>query len=81
MQNTTTRKDKTLHKLRYWRNYVGLTQSDLAVLLGYKTSNYCQKERGSSDFRLSELLKILKVINERLVKMGEESITLDELIR
>ncbi len=81
MHKTTTKKDKTLHKLRYWRNYVGLNQEDFAVLLGYTTSSYCQKELGKIDFRLSELLKILKAVNDRLAKMGHKEITLDELIK
>ena len=81
MQKTTGKSDKKLHKLRYWREVVGLRQEDIAVLLGCKKSNYCQKERGSSAIRLSELLKIQKAINQRLEKMGEPSITIDELVR
>lgn len=81
MQKTTIKTDKRLHKLKYWREFVGLKQDDLAVLLGCTNSNYCLKERGNSEIRLSELLKILNVINQRLAKMGEAQITLDELIR
>jgi transcriptional regulator with XRE-family HTH domain len=81
MQKTTIKNDKRLYKLKYWREFVGLKQEDMAVLLGCKTSNYCQKERGNTEIRLSEILKIHKVINQRLANLGEPQITLDELIR
>lgn len=79
-QKATLKTDKRLHKLKYWREKVGLKQDDIAVLLGCKSSNYCLKERGQSEIRLSELLKILKVINDRLKKMDLPEITLDELV-
>lgn len=81
MQKTTIRNDKKLHKLKYWREKVGLKQDDLALLIGCKGSNYCQKERGNSEIRLSELLKIQKAINQRLEKMGEQPVSIDELVR
>jgi len=71
--------DKKLHKLRYWRERVGLKQDDLAVLLGCKRANYCQKETGKSEIRLSEMLKIQKAVNQKLEKMDMPSVTLDEL--
>lgn len=71
--------DKKLHKLRYWREVAGLKQDDLALLLGCKGSNYCQKENGKSEIRVSELLKIQQAINQRLAKMGKPAVTLDEL--
>jgi DNA-binding XRE family transcriptional regulator len=71
--------DKRLHKLKYWREKVGLKQEDLAVLLGCKRSNYCQKETGKAEIRLSEMLKIQKAINRILVKMDMPEISLDEM--
>jgi DNA-binding XRE family transcriptional regulator len=71
--------DKKLHNLKYWREKLGLKQDDLAVLLGCKRSNYCQKERGNSEIRLSEMLKIQKAFNQILEKRAEPLLTLDKI--
>ncbi len=73
--------DKKLHKLKYWRELVGLKQDDLALLIGCKRSNYSQKENRKVEIGLTELLKIQKAINTRLVKMGKPEITLDEMLK
>ena len=39
--------DKKLHKLKYWRGVLNLTQTDVATLLGCKKANYCEKENGN----------------------------------
>lgn len=80
MQKATVKNDKRLLKLKFWREKVGLKQDDLAVLIGCKKANYCCKERGSSEIRLSELLKIQKAINQKLEKMGEQPIGIDDLV-
>jgi DNA-binding XRE family transcriptional regulator len=58
-----------------------IQQEDFAVLLGYKRSNYCQKELGKQDFKLSEMLKIQKAINQRLEKQDKPPVTLDEIFK
>ena len=79
MQKATIRNDKKLHKLKFYREYVGLNQEDFAVLLGYKVSNYCQKEIGRTELKRSEMLKLQKAINDRLVKTGKQAVTLDDI--
>lgn len=81
MQKATAKTDKRLLKLKFWREKVGLKQDDFATLLGCKKSNYCLKERGVSEIRLSELIKLQKAINQKLEKMGESPVSIDELIR
>lgn len=71
--------DKRLHKLRYWREIVGLKQDDIAVILGCKGANYCQKETGRSDIGLKQMKLIQTAINSKLKKMGREELTLDDL--
>lgn len=76
-----SRNDKKLHRLRYWREKVGLKQDDLAILLGCKRSCYCRKENGSAEIRLSEMLKIQMAINKKIeTEYNEEhKLTLDEI--
>jgi len=75
-----TKTNKKLHKLRYWREVVGLKQDDISVLLGLKSTTYCQKENGTSEIRLSELIKIRDAFNKILEKNGNELITIDSLV-
>jgi hypothetical protein len=49
------------------------------LLLGYKVSNYAQKENGRTELKRSEMLKLQKAINDRLEKMGKSPVTLDEI--
>ena len=79
MQKTAIRGDRKLHKLRYWREVVGLKQDDLAVLIGCKKANYCQKELGKTEIRRTEMLKIQSAINRRLAKNGHQTLTLDDI--
>lgn len=79
MQKVTRGNDKKLHKLRFYREYVGLSQENFAVLLGYKVSNYCQKERGRTELKRSEMLKLQEAINGRLAKMDKPAVTLDDI--
>jgi DNA-binding XRE family transcriptional regulator len=79
LEKTVRRNDKKLHRLRFYREYVGLNQKDFALLLGYKVSNYAQKENGRTELKRSEMLKLQKAINDRLEKMGKSPVTLDEI--
>jgi predicted transcriptional regulator len=81
MQKSTQKKDKKLHNLRKFRDEFDIRQEDFAVLLGYKKSNYCQKELGKIEFTLSEIIKIQKAINDRREKIGLPPVTMDEIFR
>lgn len=68
-----------LLKLKYWRERAGLKQEDLALLLGYKISNYSQKERGKVGFQLREAFLIRDAINKRIAKDGYSPLTIDDI--
>lgn len=73
------KKDKKLHKLKYWRGILQLTQDDMGLLLGYSGANYCQKENGLVEIGLREMLLIQKEFNKKLVKMGQSILSLDDI--
>lgn len=72
-------KNKKFLKLRYWREYLGLDQQDMAILLGCQRSNYCEKENGNIRFYLLECVTIQDAFNKRLKKMDQKELTLDEI--
>lgn len=72
-------KNKKLLKLKYWREYLDLGQTDLAMLLGCKRPCYCKKELGTIDIRRSEMMIIQKEFNKKLKDMGLPLLTLDEI--
>jgi putative transcriptional regulator len=45
------------------RNEMGYTQEKMAKELGISKNNYYLKENGKLDFNLSEVKKILKILN------------------
>lgn len=51
------------HVISY-RKKAKLTQKELAKYIGISTDSYARKERGETEFKESEMLKIAKVINE-----------------
>jgi DNA-binding XRE family transcriptional regulator len=71
--------NKKLHKLKYWRCVLELTQENMGVLLGYSKANYSQKESGAIEFTLREMRIIQKEFNKRLAKMGQPLLTLDDI--
>lgn len=71
--------EKKLHKLRYWREVLGLKQDAMATLLGCTTSNYCIKEAGKTEIKLSEMLLIQKTFNAMREKVKESALTLDDI--
>lgn len=73
------KKDKKLHKLKYWRGILQLTQDDLGTLLGYSGVNYCQKENGIVGISLKEMLLIQKEFNKKLQKIGQPILSLDDI--
>lgn len=71
--------DRKLHNLRYWRTYLGLTQENVAILIGCKKSNYSQKENGNIEIMRNEMLLIQKEFNKKLNRLGGEPLTLDDI--
>ncbi|WP_422445267.1 helix-turn-helix transcriptional regulator [Thermoanaerobacterium sp. DL9XJH110] len=52
-----------LHKLKELRKAKGLTQEQMAKLLGYKDkSGYCQLENGDIKMTLEKAIKISKIL-------------------
>lgn len=66
-------------KLKYWRQKLGLKQSDLAILLGFNPSNYSQKENGRGKFYLQEAMQIQSAFNKMLKKKDMPLLTLDDI--
>jgi DNA-binding XRE family transcriptional regulator len=75
MANTTSK----IHKLKYWRGVLELTQDDMATLLGYKKANYCEKENGKTEIGRKEMLTIQEAFNKKLKRQGKQTLTLDEI--
>ena len=57
-----------------YRTMLGLSQSQMGKEIGMSGSNYCKKEIGKSEFRASEMIKIMSIINERFPLMTMEQI-------
>lgn len=74
-----TEASKKLQKLRYWREIIGLTQAQVATLLGQTVGTYCLKENGKAEIRLTEMLTIQNAFNEKLVSSGRDPIKLDDI--
>lgn len=74
-----TNNDIKIHSLKYCRNILGLTQNDLAVLLGCTTSNYSQKEAGRIEIGRKEMLLIQSAFNKILRNKGGKELTLDDI--
>ena len=73
------KQDKKLHKLRYLREVAGLKQDDMAVLIGCTKPNYCLRENGKVEFRLSEIWTIKDALNEKFKKEGKPEVTLEDI--
>ena len=71
--------DKKLHKLKYWRGVLNLTQTDVATLLGCKKANYCEKENGNITLGITEAIAIQKAFNKMLEKQGKPALTIDDI--
>ncbi|PNY20533.1 Helix-turn-helix domain protein [Streptococcus parauberis] len=50
-----------INKVKAFREAIGLTQKDLAKILDISVDSYSRKERGVSDFRKNEMLKITDI--------------------
>ena len=62
-------------KLIECRKLLGYSQADMAAVVGVGLETYKKHERGEFDFKLTEMLTIQKVINNKL----QTNLTLDEL--
>lgn len=51
-----------LLKLKAKRVEKGMTQTDMAKLIGIATATYNHKENGSATFSFNEILKILNIL-------------------
>lgn len=47
-----------INKVKAFREAIGLTQKDLAKILDISVDSYSRKERGVSEFRKNEMMKI-----------------------
>jgi len=68
-----------LIKLEYYRVKYGLSQKDMAELLGINTSTYNQKINGRQKFKIDEMIIIHTFLNHKANKNGDPVITLDEI--
>lgn len=50
-----------INKVKAFREAIGLTQKDLASILDISVDSYSRKERGVSEFRKNEMMKITEL--------------------
>lgn len=67
------------YKLEYYRSKYGLTQREMADLLGVNLSTYNQKVNRRQKFNVDEMLIIHAFLNAKAHENGEEVITLQEI--
>lgn len=68
-----------LIEVEYYRVKYGLTQKDMADLLGINTSTYNQKVNGRQKFKIDEMMIIHTFFNHKAKKNGDPVITLDQI--
>lgn len=78
MQGRIKKVDK-FHKLEYFRKMYGLTQKDMAKLLGVCESSYNHKINRVTPFSHDEMMTIYNELNKRAKKLGDNCITLDDI--
>lgn len=72
-------KVKKFLKLEYYRKKYGLTQADMAQLMGITQSNYSHKENKFVPITFDEMCSILKILSKKAIKAGDTELTLDEI--
>ena len=60
-------------KLYELRKKAGIKQEDLAKMLGISQNSYGHKERGDTDFKLSEMFKIANFFNRKIGDIFSDS--------
>lgn len=63
-----------LKTIRGYRIMIGKTQKEFAKLLGISEGSYRLKELGRSEFKLTEMKKIIDEINGKGIKVSLEDI-------
>lgn len=71
-------KDK-FHKLEYYRGKYGISQKQMASIIGIGASCYCHKVNKKSTFSLPQMICILEVLNKEAKKAGDDQLTLDDI--
>lgn len=66
-------------KLEYYRKKYGLTQNDMARLIGYCESNYNHKVNRITAFSFDDMITIRQELNKRAAKVGDPALSLDEI--
>ena len=59
----TERRLSVNRKLIGKRNEAGLSQREIAKLIGISANNYCLKEQGKLTFHLHEIKKLIEILN------------------
>lgn len=57
------------HKLLVWRKQEGLTQKEMAELLGVVFATYQAKESGKTEFTCSEMFKISRYAEKTIEEL------------
>lgn len=73
------KKVKKFFNLESLRRKYGLTQKDMAALLGYCESNYNHKVNRVTPFSNPEMMKIHEELNKRAKRAGDEYLSLDAI--
>lgn len=63
-----------MRKVKKWRNYLGMTQKEMAKILGISRQAYSAKENGKYSFNDRE-----KSLVKELFKEIQKDITIDEI--
>lgn len=67
-------------KVAEYRRYLGLSQTDLANLLGVSLQAYWKKEKGITPFKDDEKIKITKLFQKTLPNIDIMDIFFSELV-
>lgn len=62
------------NKLAGLRKMMGLTQVDMAKKIKTSPASYCNKENGNSDFKISEMRIITKLVQQKFPEETMDSI-------
>lgn len=74
----TVVKDK-FHKLEYYRNKYGLSQEQMAKIIGVTAACYSHKVNKRSTFSLPQMIDIMNVLNKEAKRVGEQPLKLDDI--
>ena len=59
-------------KVRGYRCRLGLTQKNMADILGISTNSYASKENGKSDFKVKEINKFINFMKKNNIIVEKE---------